>query len=135
MVIPMLANGSTLRFATSHRARSYSRAGHAARANDLHDAEGRLVATEFGATAITSPSYGSLLPGLGEALMAVNPEVVFCDQDRKGYTVLTLTRTEAIAEFITVSTIMAKSFERAVAAQFQVAPGQLRQPLVKAGQA
>ena len=31
-----------------------------------------VVASEFGATAITSPSYGSLLPGIGEALADAN---------------------------------------------------------------
>ncbi|MEL0253376.1 MAG: alkaline phosphatase D family protein, partial [Novosphingobium sp.] len=32
---------------------------HAAWANNLHDASGVRIGTEFGSTAITSPSYGS----------------------------------------------------------------------------
>jgi alkaline phosphatase D len=91
---------------------------HAAWANDLADASGRLVGCEFGTTAITSPSYGSVLPGLGEVLAKVNPEVAFCDQDRKGYTVLTLTRERLFAEFVTVSTVLSKRFTREVVARF-----------------
>jgi alkaline phosphatase D len=91
---------------------------HAAWANDLSDASGRLVGCEFGTTAITSPSYGSVLPGLGEVLAKANPEVAFCDQDRKGYTLLTLTREQIVAEFVTVSTTLSKPFTRDVAARF-----------------
>jgi alkaline phosphatase D len=91
---------------------------HAAWANHLSDASGRLVGCEFGTTAITSPSYGSVLPGLGEVLAKVNSEVAFCDQDRKGYTLLTLTRERLAAEFITVSTVLSKPFTRNVAVRF-----------------
>jgi alkaline phosphatase D len=102
---------------------------HAAWANDLYDDAGALVASEFGATAITSPSYGSLLPGLGSALADANREVAFCDQDNKGYTLLTLTPAAATAEFVTVSTIVAKPFDRAVAASYRTYPGKARTPL------
>lgn len=93
---------------------------HAAWANDLRDDAGTLVAAEFGATAITSPSYGSLLPGLGTVIAAANSEVVYCDQDSKGYTLLTLTRDAATAEFVTVSTVLAKPFARKIAATYRV---------------
>ncbi|OWK28483.1 alkaline phosphatase D family protein [Sphingomonas mucosissima] len=102
---------------------------HAAWANDLYDDRGTLVASEFGATAITSPSYGSLLPGLGSALAAFNREVAYCDQDHKGYTLLTLTREAATAQFVTVSTILAKPFARAVDATYRALPGRSRTPL------
>ncbi|MFV0623405.1 alkaline phosphatase D family protein [Sphingomonas sp. ac-8] len=102
---------------------------HAAWANDLYDAAGTLVASEFGCTAITSPSYGALLPGVGTAIADANREVAFCDQDRKGYTLLTLTPTAATAEFVTVSTILAKPFDRATAATYRAAPGKERAPL------
>ncbi len=92
---------------------------HAGWANDLHDASGKLVAVEFGATAITSPSYGSLIPGIGTLIADANDEVRFCDQDRKGYIVLTLTPEHATADFKTVSTVVAKSFEEASVARFR----------------
>lgn len=102
---------------------------HAAWANDLYDDAGKLVASEFGATAITSPSYGSLLPGLGAVLAAENREVAFCDQDAKGYTLLTLGRDAAVAQFVAVSTVLAKPFTRRVVARYRIAPGKARQPV------
>lgn len=92
---------------------------HAAWANDLHDQKGTLAAVEFGTTAISSPSYGSLLPGIGRLIADANEEVQFCDQDNKGFLRLTLTREAAVAEFATVSTIVAKPYTTAVAARFR----------------
>ncbi len=102
---------------------------HAAWANDLYDGNGKLCATEFGATAISSPSYGSLLPGLGNLIASANREVAFCDQDSKGYTLLTLTPQEATAEFVAVSTVLAKPFERRSAARYRVPGGEERAPV------
>jgi len=104
---------------------------HASWSNDLYDEAGTLVAAEFGCTAITSPSYGSLLPGLGVALMHANREVAFCDQDAKGYTLLTLTPDAATAEHVAVSTVFAKPFERRILARHRVAAG-TRAPIVTA---
>ena len=102
---------------------------HAAWANDLYDAGGRLAASEFGCTAVTSPSYGSLLPGLGQVIADQNREVVYCDQDGKGYTLLTLTPQAATADFVVVSTVKARAFERRVAARYAVLAGATRLPL------
>ena len=102
---------------------------HAAWANDLHDGEGRLVAAELGCTAITSSSYGSLIPGIGDLIEAANKEVRFCDQDRKGYLLLTLTRREATAEFRTVSSVYAKPFTEGMAARFRIAPDRPAHPI------
>jgi len=92
---------------------------HAAWANDLHDASGALVAVEFGATAVTSPSYGALLPGIGTLIADENDEVQYCDQDNKGFIVLTLTPDHATADFRTVSTVMTKSLVQATATRFR----------------
>lgn len=104
---------------------------HAAWANDLHDESGQLVAAEFGCTAITSPSYGSLLPGIGSLIADANKgEVRFCDQDRKGFLLLTLTPEQAVGDFRTVSTILAKPYQAASAKRFRsVAGGDRLQPL------
>ncbi|TCD06591.1 alkaline phosphatase [Erythrobacteraceae bacterium CFH 75059] len=96
---------------------------HAAWANNLHDAAGTLRALEAGCTAITSPSYGSVLPGLGRVLAAANAEVAYCNQDAKGYTLLTLTPQEARAEFIAVSSVTERPFTRSVDAAFAARPG------------
>ncbi|KQT31831.1 alkaline phosphatase [Sphingomonas sp. Leaf412] len=96
---------------------------HAAWANDLHDDAGRLVAAELGATAITSPSYGSLIPGIGTLIAEANPEVRYCDQDAKGFLLLTLTPSAATAEFRTVSTVIAKPFAEATAKRVRIDAG------------
>lgn len=104
---------------------------HASWSNDLYDDAGTLVGAEFGCTAITSPSYGSLLPGLGAMLAQANREVVFCDQEAKGYTLLTLTSGAAVAEHVAVSTVFAKPFERRILARHRVAAAG-REPIVAA---
>jgi alkaline phosphatase D len=103
---------------------------HASWTNNLYDGSGALVAAEFGATAITSPSYGSLLPGLGAVLSAANREVVFCDQDSKGYVVLTLTPQAAVAEHVAVSTVLTRPFTRRITARHRLLAGD-RQPMAE----
>ncbi len=104
---------------------------HAFWANDLYDDGGRLVASEFGTSSITSPSDEDELGGipLGKMLQAANKEVAYCNQKAKGYILLTLTRQSARAELIAVSTILAKPYEAKTIATFEVAPGAARQPL------
>ncbi|QCB42850.1 alkaline phosphatase [Sphingomonas sp. PAMC26645] len=103
---------------------------HAAWANDLHDDAGKLVAVEFGCTAITSPSYGSLLPGIGTLIADANKgEVRFCDQDAKGFTLLTLTHEQATADFVTVSTVFAKPFTQATVKRFRALAARPELPL------
>ena len=101
---------------------------HAAWANNLYDDSKRLVGHEFGTTAITSPSYGAVLPGLGAVLAKINPEVAFCDQDNKGYTLLTLTPDQVTADYVTLSTVMTKPFTRKIASKFACFAGK-REPL------
>ena len=98
---------------------------HAHWANRLTDAGGTPVAAEFGATAITSPSIGDVMPEIpvGGLLAAVNDEVLFCDQRAKGYVLLTLDRVRAKAEFRAVSTVMAKPFSVATVATYETRAG------------
>ena len=96
---------------------------HAFWVNELKDAAGERRAVEFGTSAISSPSPGDSLPAfpLGHALAQTNDEVVFCDQRSKGFVRLTLTRDEAHAELVAVSTIMAKPYETRVVKSYRVA--------------
>ena len=55
--------------------------------------------------------------------LAANPEVAFCDQQGKGYLLLTLTRTDALAEFRAVSTVTARDFSPRVVARYRHRPG------------
>ena len=101
---------------------------HAFWANSLADASGTTVASEFGTSAISSPSVGDMLPSvpLGDLLDKANPEVVFCDQKAKGYILLTLTPQVAKADYIAVSTILDRKFEERVLARFEVPAGKER---------
>lgn len=96
---------------------------HAGWANNLHNDAGDLVALEAGCTAITSPSFGSLLPGIGRYIQAANREVAYCNQDAKGYTLLTLTPQRAEAAFVTVSTVVDRAFEGRTDATFTAGAG------------
>lgn len=105
---------------------------HATWANNLADDSGRAVATEFGVTAVTSPSYGTLLPGLGRHIADANEEVAFCDQDHKGYLLVTLTPQSAVADLIGLSTVYAKPYDQTVLARFTCPAAQPRGKLTMA---
>ena len=87
---------------------------HAFWANELYDAPtgGARVAVEFGAAGISSPGAGDDLKGfpVGDLLAKANREVLDSDHDAKGFVLLTLTKTEARGEWVTVSTVLDKAY-------------------------
>lgn len=83
---------------------------HAAWANRLFDASGRPAGTEYGAPAVTSAGFGAVLPGCGRYIAETNEEVLFCDQDRQGFLVLTLDHRAATARFEAVTSILTTAF-------------------------
>jgi len=97
---------------------------HAFWANELADDAGARRAVEFGTTGITSPGGGDAIKSfsVGEVFAAANPEVLFSDQGAKGFVLLTLTREEAKAELMAVSTILATTYEARVLKTFRVKP-------------
>ena len=97
---------------------------HAFWANELHDASGTRVAAEFGATGVTSPGAGDVIKGvpLDQGFMTRNPEVKFTDQAAKGFVLLTLTKAQAKAEMIAVSTILSETYEAKALKTFTVTP-------------
>ncbi|HVZ68847.1 MAG TPA: alkaline phosphatase D family protein [Rhizomicrobium sp.] len=96
---------------------------HAFWVNDLHDAKGERVAAEFGVSSVTSPSVGDFMPNLnlGQVFMDQNKEVVFCDQNRKGYTLVTITPDQVTGELIAVEHL-SKPYKRGVLATYRVTP-------------
>ena len=96
---------------------------HAGWANNLRDDSGRLVALENGCTAISSPSYGSLLPGFGRFIEQANEHVAYCNQDAKGYTLMTLKPDQARTDFVTVDTIFERRADARIDRSFTAAPG------------
>lgn len=96
---------------------------HAFWANALADDAGAAVASEFGTSAVSSPSPGDSLAGLplGQMLEAAGEEVLFCDQRAKGFILLTLTPERAAADYVAVSTITDRTHTAATLARFEVA--------------
>ncbi len=97
---------------------------HTAWANEINDVVGR-VAVELGTTSITSPSDASYFAAAGidfsAGLRARNPHVKWTDALSHGFLLLTLTKAQALAEFINVSTILTSQYEIARAAAFTIA--------------
>jgi alkaline phosphatase D len=94
-------------------------------ANELWDDAGKTrVAAEFGATSITSPGYGDLLPGvpIGEAFVQRNKEVRYSHGSAKGFVLLTLEHGKATGELMAVSTILDPKYETRVLKRFVVTP-------------
>lgn len=96
---------------------------HAFWCNALADAAGVPVASEFGTSSISSPSIGDSVPQvpLGALLEQAGPEVLFCDQRGKGYILLTLTPTQATADYRAMSTILARPYAVKSVARYTVA--------------
>ena len=98
---------------------------HTAWASELNDGQGR-VAIELGANSVTSPSDVEYFAAAGidfsAGVRARNPHVKWTDAPGRGFVLLTLKKDEAIAEFFTVSTILAKQYETARIAAFAIAP-------------
>jgi alkaline phosphatase D len=98
---------------------------HTAWANEINDDEGR-VAVELGTTSITSPSDGDYFAAAGMdfagGLRARNAHVKYVDPLHRGFLLLTLTKDQALAEFFTVSTILAEQYEITRAGAFTIAP-------------
>ncbi len=112
---------------TAAKARPIVLAGdsHMFWANELWDDAGKTrVAAEFGATSVTSPGYGDILPGapLGEAFVQRNREVKYAHPSAKGYLLLTLEHGKATGELIAVSTILEPKYEATVLKRFVVTP-------------
>jgi alkaline phosphatase D len=97
---------------------------HSFWANELHDAAGNRVACEFGTTGITSPGAGEAAPGLdfGRLVERSSPEVKYNNQLAKGFVLLTLTRDQAKAEMMAVSTINSRDFKTEAVKTFVVKP-------------
>jgi alkaline phosphatase D len=97
---------------------------HSFWANELHDTSGKRVACEFGTTSVTSPGAGEIIQGVnsGDVIAKANKEVIFNDQMSFGFVLLTLTRAEAKAEMVAVSTIHSKTFSTRTVKRFRATP-------------
>jgi alkaline phosphatase D len=97
---------------------------HTAWANELNDAQGR-AGVELGTTSITSPSESDYFQpfgvDFGAGIRARNPHVKHVDSAHRGFLLLTLTPTQATAEFFSVTNILSKQYEVERTAAFTIA--------------
>ena len=101
--------------AKSHGARLVTLTGdtHTAWANTLLDADDEQRGVEFGCTAVTSPGFGTYMkdvPDIGQQFADANPEVDFYDPNDNGWTLVTLSKDEARADYKKVSDVTAEDY-------------------------
>ncbi len=97
---------------------------HTAWANEPHSMDGTQIGVEFGCTSVTSPGLGQSipLPNLGPLMADANEDVTWFDPFGHGYTLLTLSKDKARADFFKVSTIESETFETDLVASFEAEP-------------
>jgi len=95
---------------------------------DLANDAGERVGVEFGVTSVTSPSDYEYVnaPGLDFGAMTekANPHILHHEVYTRGYVLLTLTPEDAVADFVSVSTIKDTAFETGLESRWRVRPAQ-----------
>jgi len=94
---------------------------HSAWANTLMDSNGEQRGVEFGCSSVTSPGSGHYMKDindLGEQFSAANPEVDWNDHSGSGWTLVTLMRDTAQADYRTVSDVTAETYSVTETASF-----------------
>ena len=101
---------------------------HQSWASELMSSDGRTrLADELGVSSVTSPSFADGLPpdpdlDFARFIAAAKGEVKWSEPHKRGYTVLTLTRSNAKAEFFAVSDILSKDYSVDKIATFNIKP-------------
>ena len=99
---------------------------HSFWANDLLDNDGHRIGTELVGASVTSPSpfSGFAAPGVdyGKMMREANPAVAQCNMVDHGYIRLTLTPNEALADYVTVSTIESRDYRAGLDSQWRLRP-------------
>lgn len=93
---------------------------------DLKTDAGERVGVEFGVTSVTSPSDYEFVNApsvdFGQMTLQANPHILHHSVYAKGFVLLTLTPDEAVADFVTVSTIKDTAFEAGLDSRWRVTP-------------
>lgn len=101
---------------------------HNAWANDLQDLSGNAIGVEFACSSVSSPGLEEYLPGMPPAELAAGvmqliPTLKYADTARRGYTVVTLTPTEARADWYFVDTIKSGTYSASLDKSLKTLPG------------
>lgn len=93
-------------------------------ANELSDSAGRPMGVELGTAAVTSPGsssyFGEEAGNYSAMLNARNPMIKYHDPFGKGYIALSLTRDNAQATFVGVTTILSTEYAVETRAEFDI---------------
>jgi phosphodiesterase/alkaline phosphatase D-like protein len=93
---------------------------------DLKTDGGERVGVEFGVTSVTSPSDYEFVNApsvdFGQMTLKANPHILHHSVYAKGFVLLTLTPEEAVADFVSVSTIKDTAFEAGLDSRWRVTP-------------
>ena len=101
---------------------------HSFWANALHNASGIPQGLELGTSGITSPGDFALLGEAGarlldERLLDSNPEVLWTDGLHNGYLRLRLTPSQAVADYVAVSTVLERRYQLRRLRRMHITPG------------
>jgi len=94
---------------------------HTAWANTLLDDEGEQRGVEFACTSVTSPGFGTYMSGvddLGQQFADANAEVDWFDPNGNGWTIVTLTKERAKADYHKVTDVTQAAYSTSKAATF-----------------
>jgi len=110
---------------------------HNAWASDLADQQGRAVGVEFGVPAVTSPGFETYFPTIAPATVAGGMEELigplqYAETASRGFVVLTVTPTEARAEYRYVDTVTSKTYKAVVGKTLRMLPGVANRKIVAA---
>jgi len=102
---------------------------HLFAANELKSTgDGKRVAVEFATTAVSATTLGKIFRledvDLGGAMVEANDEMRFANTNDHGGILLTLTPTEARADYIIVDTVESRDFKSSVVRSFVVSPNE-----------
>ncbi len=98
-------------------------------ASELTDSkEGKRVGVEFATTSVSSTTLGEILKmtdvDLGGAVVAANDEIKFANFNDHGCIVVTLTPTEARADYVAVDTVESRDYKSKTLRSFVVSPNE-----------
>jgi alkaline phosphatase D len=101
---------------------------HNAWASNLADAQGRAVGVEFATPSVSSPGFEAIFPNespqvLAGALQQLIGPLVYTDTSRRGYMLITATRSEMQAQWTYVDTVTSHSYQTAPGPTLHTLPG------------
>jgi alkaline phosphatase D len=101
---------------------------HNAWANNLTDLQGRAIGVEFATPSVSSPGFETIFPDeppqvFAGALQQLIGPLVYTDTSRRGFMLITATRSELSAQWTFVDTVTSRSYTSANGPTLRTLPG------------